>query len=134
MRRYLAVLAIGLLAGLAMVALARRAPDTSSITEEAPIEIKALAVRVLDSGVQVSDSVLSQGVVVRLTVENATHAKLTLALGGYEDRVQFILAAGATDTTSFVADRPGDHFPWLRDGVPSARLDVSGSHLIEGHR
>jgi hypothetical protein len=134
-RRYLVVLVFGLLGGLAIIVFARRAPDTSPASVEAPMETMTLAVRLLDTGVQVSDSVVAQGVVVHLTVENTSRVAVTLSLGGYEDRVHFeSLAPGASDTASFVTDRPGERFPWLRDGAPTASLAVTGSHLVEGHK
>lgn len=134
-RRYLTVLAVGLVAGILLIALARRAPvSEQGAVNSTPASVE-LIVRVLEGKVEVSDSVLAQGVRVRLTVENATRQPVTLSLGGYEDRVRFeALAAGASDTLSFVTDRPGERFPWLREGTPVARLEISGSHLIEGHR
>ena len=40
----------------------------------------------------------------------------------------------ASARAEFTADRPGDDFAWIVNGIPAARLTVSGSHLIEGHR
>jgi hypothetical protein len=58
-----------------------------------------------------------------------------LALAGYEDRLAIpALSPGATWSGEFIADRPGEDFAWLLDGVPAGRLAVTGSHLVEGHR
>ena len=71
---------------------------------------------------------------VELEVRNGEARTVRLALAGYDDRVSLSLAPGERWAGSFLADRPGDDFAWLLDGRAAGRLDVTGSHLEEGHR
>jgi hypothetical protein len=70
---------------------------------------------------------------VALTVVNRGAGPSTLALTGYEDRVRLgPVAPGATRAIEFQADRPGEDFTWMVDGVPAGRFTVAGPHLDEG--
>lgn len=72
---------------------------------------------------------------VRLVVVNHAGRTASLSLAGYQDRVAVLgLKADSTWRGEFLADRPGDDFAWMLDGEPVARLRVTGSHLVEGHR
>jgi hypothetical protein len=54
---------------------------------------------------------------------------------GYEDRLGAVrVAPDSLWRGEFVADRPGQDFAWVLDGAPAGRLEVAGSHLVEGHR
>jgi len=79
-------------------------------------------------------STVSKGSEVTLTVSNQGRATHVLSLAGYEAEVHLAVPAGRTARAVFRADRPGDDFAWLVDGVPAARLAVGGSHLVEGHQ
>jgi hypothetical protein len=73
--------------------------------------------------------------VVRLSVTNRHRRQITLTLMGYQDR--FGVAYVQPDSTwrgEFLADRPGDGFAWMLEGAPVGTLNVTGSHLVEGHR
>jgi hypothetical protein len=58
-----------------------------------------------------------------------------LTLSGYEDQVPIppLLPDGRW-TGAFLADRPGEDFAWVLDGIPTGRFAVTGSHLMDGHR
>jgi hypothetical protein len=114
--------------------LPRRAPRaTAAPVAAAPAHDLALELR---DGAIVPDPVaVPKGARVRLTVRNAGRAPVRLALAGYEDRVAVdALAADSTWSVAFTADRPGEDFPWMADGRPAGRFQVTGSHLVEGHR
>jgi hypothetical protein len=72
---------------------------------------------------------------VTLSIVNHGTRAVGIELSGYGDRVHVTgLAPGATWEGEFLADRPGDDFAWLLDGRPAGRLEIRGSHLVEGHR
>jgi hypothetical protein len=77
-------------------------------------------------------SVVPLGADVTLHVRNRSAKARLLALAGYP--VSVGIPAGSDAAVEFRADRPGDDFAWLLDGTPAAKLAVSGSHLVEGHR
>jgi hypothetical protein len=121
-------------AGIAAV-LAKRMPPVVPETPAVAAAPFALAVRVLEHDVVASTTSIPVGVAVRLMVTNATSHPMRLRLAGYEDRVDSgELAAGDSVRIAFLADRPGDRFAWLVGEEPRGRLDVTGSHLVEGHR
>jgi hypothetical protein len=66
-------------------------------------------------------------------VNHGAHAA-SVRLAGYQDRVGVDLAPGATTRIEFLADRPGEDFPWLVDGRPTGRFVVAGAHLAERRR
>lgn len=106
---------------------------------EAPVASAetAVAMRVVLRGeaMEVEPAAVEVGTLLALTIENLGAAPARVRLAGYEDRVDSgDLAPGARWTTTFRADRPGDDFAWLVGEEPLARLDVTGSHLVEGHR
>lgn len=95
----------------------------------------ALALEIRGGGIAPSLAQAPKDHRVRLSVTNRDAVPARLALAGYEDRITIpVIAPGATWTGEFLADRPGDDFAWLLDGVPAGRLAVTGSHLVEGHR
>lgn len=136
MRRYLILFAITLAAGVALSVVARRPRlDAAAPPPDAPIPMVALAVAIEDGALTPQITTTPKGYEVRITVENHGRSTVTLALGGYEDRLTIpALAAGARWSGAFIADRPGEDFAWLVDGRPAGRFVVQGSHLIEGHR
>ena len=72
---------------------------------------------------------------IKLSVTNRHRRQVTLTLMGYQDR--FEVANVMPDSVwhgEFVADRPGESFAWILEGAPVGRLEVTGSHLVEGHR
>lgn len=72
---------------------------------------------------------------VLLTVLNRGDRTVTLTLAGYRDRFRAgPLAPDSAWRGEFLADLPGEDFAWMLDGRPAGRLDVTGSHLVEGHR
>ncbi len=136
MLRYAAIL-IAALAGAGVVSLLLRAPRAAQAPMEtaAPVDTVALALELRADRVVASRRAVDAGQVIALQVANRAAVPLRLRLSGYEDRVDSgDLAPGATWQGAFLADRPGDDFAWLVGGRPAGRLDVRGSHLVEGHR
>lgn len=136
-RRYL-LLAAGILAAAVLLALigpprpGRRA-EVAGETAMSPAFDLSL---VLENGHLTPElASVPKGSRVRLRVENRGRVSTRLTLAGYEDALVIpALAPGESWSGSFAADRPGEDFAWLVDGSPAARLAVTGSHLVEGHR
>lgn len=136
MNRYLLLLGVTLAAGLALT-LAARMPQSPAARPGAVAPVPGVALRIEfeDGSVLPATAVVPANHRVQLTLVNRGGAAIDVRLAGYEDRVApGALAAGATWTGTFLADRPGEAFAWLVDGQPCGRLAVSGSHLVEGHR
>lgn len=136
-RRYLwifvAIVAFAAALSALGVPRADRTPRPPRATAAAPMI--DLAVVVSDGAVIPTVASVPKGLRVRLTVENRGRAEARLALAGYEDELSIpALEPGGAWSGSFAAARPGDDFAWLLDGRPVARLAVTGSHLVEGHR
>lgn len=131
---------LGLAIGVVLLALAltvlgrpRRAAPPAAPAAPAPVAMLTLAIE----GDRLAPAMTSvpKGARVRLRVDVRGLRPARLSLAGYTDRLSIpTLEPGATWTGEFVADRPGDDFAWLLDGVPVGRLAVTGSHLVEGHR
>jgi hypothetical protein len=132
--RTLALVVLGAAAALALAwRMPKRAPAPAAVAAPAPSV--ALEVGFADGVVTPELASVPKDRRVRLTLVNHGSRTLAVRLAGYEDRVAAdSLAAGATWRCEFLADRPGEGFPWLVDGAPRGRLVVAGSHLAEGHR
>ena len=136
MKRYLVLLAvavvlgaIGLVAGRA-IRLAPR-PESVAVQPEVALEIT------IGPGARITPAVASvpKDHRVRLTITNHDARPASLTLAGYEDRLGEVrVAPDSLWRGEFVADRPGQDFAWMLDGAPAGRLEVAGSHLVEGHR
>jgi len=139
MSRRFAGLLVGVLAAAAALSVwGGRLPveRPSGVARSGATRILPIVLRIQPDGhVTPSSVTLPLGTRVDLTVTSAAAKALRVELPGYQDRVPgFTLEPGATFRRAFLADRPGDDFALLVDGSPAARLDVAGSHLIEGHR
>jgi len=135
-RRYLMLIALVAAGALAVGALARLPRAKRAGSEAiAPPPSSALSLVYEDGRLVPESARVPKGHLVKLTIANRGDVRVTVRLAGYEDRVSVAsLAPGAEWRGEFTADRPGDGFAWLVDGQPAGRLDVTGSHLIEGHR
>jgi hypothetical protein len=134
-RRYLVLLVVAVAVGLVGMVVSRRAACTPP-PEEAPAEkpVVALDLVVTNGRVAPEMSSVPKDHLVRLTVTNRDRGELALVLMGYQDRFLIRVPADSTWRGEFVADRPGDEFAWMLAGEPIGRLQVTGSHLEEGHR
>jgi hypothetical protein len=128
---FLAALAAAVVAGV----MARGARDTAPEARPIAAAPVSVTVEILARDVTASTSSIAAGTRVALRVTNSTGVPARLRLAGYEDRVDSgPIDPGGVFAVTFVADRPGDRFAWLVDDDPRGRLDVTGSHLVEGHR
>jgi hypothetical protein len=135
-RRYLALFAavIGAAGLLTVLSRLPRAAGTGGATA-ARTPAVSLGIEIRDARVLPATASVPKGGLVRLEVVNAEPRSVRFGLAGYEDLLpERVLAPGESWSAELRADRPGDDFAWLLDGVPSGRLAVSGSHLVEGHR
>ena len=131
---------LSLVIGVVLIALAltllgrpRRVEAPVSTIAPAPVVVVTLAIE----GGRLAPAITSvaKGARVRLRVAMRGARGVRLTLAGYQDRLAIpALEPGTTWTGEFIADRPGEDFAWLIDGVPAGRLSVTGSHLVEGHR
>lgn len=129
----LAIVVVVLAVGLTLLGRPQRVVRPAPAPPPAPVVVLTLAI----DGSRIAPAVMSvpKGARVRLRVDVRGARPVRLALAGYEDRLAIpALEPGSTWTGEFNADLPGEGFAWLIDGVPAARLAVTGSHLIEGHR
>jgi len=129
----LAVVVIVLAMGLTVLGRPHHEERPAAPPAPAPVVVLALAI----DGGRLAPAMTSvpKGARVRLRVDVRGTRGARLSLAGYQDRLAIPpLAPGETWTGEFFADRPGEDFAWLIDGVPAGRLAVTGSHLIEGHR
>jgi hypothetical protein len=135
-RRYAILFGAIVLGALALTALARlpqRPPAAESMRAEAPVAEVAIEIR--DGVVNPGRVTVAKGHRVRLRVLNRDANLARLDLGGYGDVFPTLsIAAGDSARAAFVADLPGEDFPWFVNGEPAGQLVVRGSHLVEGHR
>jgi hypothetical protein len=134
--RYLILLlaALAIAVPLSMIRHATRhaAPVAANAAEAPAITVR---IEIQDGVVAPARASVPKDHRVALEVVNrGTHAA-SVSLAGYEDRVAASdLAPGATWSVVFLADRPGEDFPWLVDGRPAGRFVVAGEHLAERRR
>lgn len=136
MKRYLWLLLLGAVAGAAGLVALRSRPDTAPAAEPpAPAEISTLSFVLSGSTLDPAVAAVPRGHHVVVAIHNAGTRPATLVLQGYEDLVRTgPIEPGKVWHGEFAAERPGEAFAWLADGVPVGRLAVTGSHLVEGHR
>jgi hypothetical protein len=136
-RRYLLLLVAIVAVAAALSAIGPPRPARRVENGHAPLGAarSELAVVVDDGRMVPAMASVPKGSRVRLRVENRGGTSARLALTGYEDVLSIpALEPGNTWSGEFSADRPGEDFAWILDGLPVARLAVTGSHLVEGHR
>jgi hypothetical protein len=129
----LAIAVVVLAATLTLLGRPRRAEPPATAAAPTPVAVLELAIE----GGRVAPAMASvpKDARVRLRVSVRGTRGVRLSLAGYQDRLAIPeLAPGSSWTGEFFADRPGEDFAWLIDGVPAGRLAVTGSHLVEGHR
>jgi hypothetical protein len=132
---YVALFAVVLVAAIGLTLAGRRgsvAPRPEAV--EAARPVTNVNVVIENGSVTPARTTVQKGHDVHLRIESREARDVRVELSGYTDRVSVGLAAGAVWEGAFPADRPGEDFVWLIDGTPSGRFDVSGSHLVEGHR
>lgn len=92
-------------------------------------------IEIKNGAIQPATVSVPKGHRIRLTVANHDAKTAQVTLSGYEDHVQIPpLRPRDHWTGTFLADRPGEDFTWILNGVPTGRFAVTGPHLIEGHR
>jgi len=135
-KRYLWLLACGVLAGVALVFAGHASHGTARAAAPVTRAPEAAVTLTIDGGhVSPARTTVPAGTVVSLRIENRDARTVTVALAGYDDRLGIgALAPRGRWSGRFVADRPGDDFTWSVDGAPAGRFAVTGSHLVEGHR
>ena len=134
-RRY-AILFAAVLAAAGLMSLLGRARHPA-VTPPAPVAAPShttLRVTIDAAGLAPARAQVQRDHVVDLEIVNDGARPARVSLSGYEDRVDLKVPAAGRAQTSFLADRPGEGFAWIVDGAPSGRLEVAGSHLVEGHR
>lgn len=137
MKRYLMLFLVGLGAASVLFAIGRRSPAT------APEDVATSDLRAVDLELVITKEHRLEPQVaavpkdhrVRLTVWNRDTRPVSMTLMGYQDRVAVrMVPPDSAWRGEFVADRPGEDFAWMLEGTPVGRLEVRGSHLVEGHR
>jgi len=133
--RYLALFVLAIAVAV-LLSTVRQTPRRSAPAAAAPSESAALTIRI-----EIADGVVSPASAsvpkdrrVSLELVNGGARTAAVKLAGYEDRVAAELAPGASRRIEFLADRPGEDFPWLVDGRPTGRFVVAGAHLAERRR
>ena len=133
--RYLGLLVAAILVALVLTMI-RHAPPRATPAPPVPSETP-----VVERRIELADGVVSPAIAsvpkdhrVSLEIVNRGAHAASVRLAGYEDRVAADLAPGASRKVEFLADRPGEDFPWLVDGRPTGRFVVAGAHLAERRR
>jgi hypothetical protein len=136
-KRYAAVLLAAMVVAAIGVRIAR-APRTTDAPAGTPPPRPSVSLHLVvtpEERLEPAIAAVPKDHLVRLQVTNRRDRAVTLTLVGYQDRFAAAsIAAHATWHGEFVADRPGEGFAWMLEGAPVGRLQVTGSHLIEGHR
>lgn len=135
-RPWVVLIAVAAMAGAALV-IARRTPvgSPSEPLEAAPVAVVGLSLSIEDGKLSPAQTTAPLGSLLVLTVLNASARSHVFALAGYDHALPACtLLAGESRIDTLLLSLPGDDFAWLLDGEPAARLDVAGSHLVEGHR
>ena len=136
MKRYFILFAVAVALGLIGL-LSGRALRVSSGPEPVAAEPEVALEITIGPGARIAPAVASvpKDHRVMLTVTNRDARPASLTLMGYEDRLGAVrVAPDSIWRGEFLADRPGQDFAWVLDGTPAGRLEVAGSHLVEGHR
>ena len=135
MKRYALLFVGALLLGVALVGLGRiRHAEPKQAPAAAVPVTRDVAIEIGPGGIEPSPVAVPKGARVLLRVANRTARPVRFGLAGYQDRLDVMtLEPGQEGRGEFVADRPGEDFAWLVDGSPRGRLQVTGSHLMEGH-
>ena len=136
MKRLLVLFVLAALAGAVLAGPARRlATRSSPAAAPAALPTTSLTLFLGSDGLQPEQSEVPKDHRVSITVANHTGRAVTLALAGYEGRLDIgRIEDGETWCGGFTSELPGDDFAWLVDGKPAGRLAVTGSHLTEGRR
>ena len=136
MKRYAWLLIVGVLASAAGLLAVRQLRGAAPAAEATPTpETSTLALVVGADRLEPELASVPKGHMVSLEVRNDRETPVTLLLQGYEDRLTVgPIAPGETWRGTFLADRPGEAFPWRVGDMAVGRLAVLGSHLVEGHR
>lgn len=136
MKRLLTLLAVVLVAGALTGMLSRvwrpagPAPAPKVAQPDYDLALTVTGRRVMPEAVAIPKHRL-----VHLSVTNRDTRPVTLSLAGYEDRLHTApIPPDSTWRGTFLADRPGEGFAWQVNGMALGRLDITGSHLEEGHR
>ena len=135
-RRYGWVL-IAALAGAVLVSVLLRLPRPVATTAPTPVAAHGVdfGLTVFNGWIEATTDSIEAGSAVTLSITNHASTPQRVRLAGYEDRVDTgEVLPGATWRGVFIADRPGEQFAWLVNDQPMGRLDIRGSHLVEGHR
>ena len=135
-RSWLLLIAAALLVGAGLV-IARRVPHAvpTEVPVSSPAPLVGLAIRVESGTILPAGAELALGSRLVLTRINAAFEPHVIALSGYEHALPACtLQVGESRADTLLLTLPGDDFAWLLDGQPVARLSVTGSHLVEGHR
>ena len=136
MKRYLLLLGSAFALGLVLMLAARTIHAPSPVVTRAP-EIPSVDLELVltKGGLSPANSSVPKDHRVRLTIVNRRRDRVGLALHGYQDKLMIgWIEPDSTWRGEFLADRPGDGFAWMLEGEPVGQLNVSGSHLVEGHR
>ena len=135
MRKYAVLMLMTLVVGFL---LARSGGSTRHSTQPLSRAISepetTLTLAIDETGLTPAASVVSNGTRVHLEIIGRGRRAVRMSLSGYQDRVALAIAPGETARVVFTTDRPGQDFAWLMDSVPVGRVEVTGSHLVEGHR
>ena len=136
MKRYAMLFGSALVLGIVLMLVARNVhtqpPAAPKVVEIPTVD---LMLTLTKAGITPENSSVPKDHRVRLTIVNRRRDRVGLALHGYQDKLMIgWIDPDSTWRGEFLADRPGDGFAWMLEGEPVGQLNVSGSHLVEGHR
>jgi len=133
--RYLGLFVLFLMIAVVLPAIRRASrPAAPAPPASSTAPVVTIRIEIADGVVSPANASVPKDHRVSLELVNQGAHATSVRLAGYEDRVATELAPGATARIEFLADRPGEDFPWLVDGRPTGRFVVAGAHLEERRR
>ena len=137
MKRLL-ILSICVLGTVLVLVLAdsRRSGDVLEVEEDAPLPHVEVELELSADGMNPHRLRVPKDHRVRLLIHAGPEApEGLLAIRGYEDRVAPVdLGPGLSRELNFESRLPGDDFAFEMGGRNLGRLEVTGSHLEDGHQ
>lgn len=133
----LGLIAIAILAGTGALALLgdRLSDRDTTPPPPAPPPVHRAAIELTAAGMIPPKLRVPKDHELHLVVRAAPGApEGMLSISGYTDRVASVgIGPGLAREIVFVCERPGDDFAFVLGGRTVGRLEVTGSHLQEGH-
>ena len=135
MKRFFLIAMIALATVALLDRVLRRSEESDAAVTVIELPVHTAEAELTGSGLQPPKVRVPKDHQVRLVIHGAPEApEGLLTLLGYEDRCGPVdMGPGPSRAFTFVSDRPGDDFAFRLGAQIVGRLEITGSHLEEGH-